>query len=219
LDITDPNGKYFSSTSVKEFLKAKDEWNTYRELVHLLLNGNHVIDEEKWNIAKEFLRLIFEIDGFPADLDGYLAFQDERLNDDLVNNEDDQQEDALTPLPDNMIRHRDGFYIELSTIHGAKGETHDATLVLETKYHCFDLGIMMRYLTGDLPSPEYPNGDLRPTPSSQAKFKPNQRFIRQFYVAMSRPKHLLCLAVNSNRITPEQKISLIAKGWKILERI
>ena len=96
-----------------------------------------------------------------------------------------------------------------------KGETHDATLVLETKNHCFDLGTMMPYLAGDLPSQEHANGDLRPNPSSRAAFSPNQRFMRQFYVAMSRPKHLLCLAIHSERINNEQRGKLTNRGWEI----
>ena len=95
-------------------------------------------------------------------------------------------------------------------------QTHDATLVLETKNYCCDLEAMMPYLTGDLPSEEHLNGDLRPNPS-RAAFKPNQRFMRQFYVAMSRPKYLLCLAIHSDRITAEQRDTLSARGWQLRE--
>tara|TARA_B110000503_G_C7040826_1_gene368140 strand:+ start:84 stop:539 length:456 start_codon:yes stop_codon:yes gene_type:complete len=127
------------------------------------------------------------------------------------------EEGALTTLPENMIRHPDGFRVELSTIHGVKGETHDATLVLETKYHCFDLKEMLSYLTGDLPNQEHPNVKLRGNPHHSAVFKPNKKFMRQLYVAMSRPKHLLCLALHANHITPEQRASLDAAGWRVRE--
>ena len=124
---------------------------------------------------------------------------------------------SIIPLQENKIRHHDGFLMELSTIHSVKGQTHDATLVLETKHHCFDLGNMLKYLTGELPSDDNPNSGLRPNPSAQAIFKPNQKFMRQFYVAMSRPRHLLCLAVHSSRLSDNQKQKLIDKGWKIKE--
>ncbi|MEN8254836.1 MAG: hypothetical protein ABFR33_05130 [Verrucomicrobiota bacterium] len=91
--------------------------------------------------------------------------------------------------------------LELSTIHGVKGETHDATLLLETRFHEFDLGTMLPYLTGEHKSPTG---------------KRKRKFMRQFYVAMSRPRHLLCIAVHSDRISAADK-ELLEKneGWQI----
>ncbi len=127
-------------------------------------------------------------------------------------------DDQLVPLPDNAIQHPKGFRVELSTIHGVKGETHDATLVLETKNHCCDLETMLPYLVGDLPSADHPNTTLRLKPNSRAAFKPNQTFMRQFYVGMSRPRYLLCFAVHSQNISDEQVHALENNGWQI-ERI
>ena len=76
---------------------------------------------------------------------------------------------------------------------------------------------MLPYLTGDLPNQEHPNVKLRDNPHHSAVFKPNKKFMRQLYVAMSRPKHLLCLALHANHITPEQRASLDAAGWRVRE--
>lgn len=62
----------------------------------------------------------------------------------------------------SRVRCADQFSIALSTIHGVKGETHDATLVMETKYYCFDVGVMIPYLTGEAPSDANPNSRMRP---------------------------------------------------------
>ena len=39
--------------------------------------------------------------------------------------------------------------------------------------------------------------------------------IKNLYVAMSRPKHLLCLAVNKAKITEKNITELEKKEWKI----
>lgn len=64
------------------------------------------------------------------------------------------------------------FKIKVNTIHGVKGETHDATLVLETFNHVPDIS----YFLKDLNTKSY------------------NKLRHNLYVAFSRPKTLLCLA-------------------------
>lgn len=211
----DKDGKYFSYTSMRDYLMEKEKWNNLRQLTYVMLDSNYRIDLEFWNQVNKVLASIFDIKDIQASVKLYLSYSEGEV---LVENSEDevlQDEEALVNLPDNMILHPDGFHIELSTIHGVKGETHDATLILETKNHCFDLGVMMPYLTGELPSDEYPNVKLRDIPHWKPDFKSNKKFMRQFYVAMSRPKHLLCLAVHKDRITSDQKDKLIHHGWVV----
>jgi len=46
-----------------------------------------------------------------------------------------EQEDQLSIT--NSYQCDNGLEIEVSTIHGVKGQTHDATLILETKYRSY----------------------------------------------------------------------------------
>lgn len=210
----DGNGRYFSATSLQDFLKASERWDRCRNLIHSMLNDTCLIDQVNWTVICQELLLVLDLSNISAEAIEYLAFCEEGLEE--AEQDARAPTETLTSLPENMILHPDGFRIELSTIHGVKGETHDATLVLETKNHCFDLEAMIPYLTGDLPSDEHPNGSLRPNPS-RASFSPNQKFMRQFYVAMSRPKHLLCLAIHSDRISTAQKTALEGLGWNVRE--
>ncbi len=57
----------------------------------------------------------------------------------------------------------------------------------------------------------FPSKDKEP--NNRRAFKPNKVFMRQLYVAMSRPKYLLCLAIHSDRISDLQKTQLEEKGW------
>ena len=211
----DEEGGYFSATSMRELLKATDKWDCYRKLICMMLGEDYQIGQESWNDAIRALLAIFDLNNLSAEASEYMTYHDEIGVSATEQDIGEPKEIALTTLPENIIRHPDGFRVELSTIHGVKGETHDAILVLETKYHCFDLETMLPYLTGDLPNQEHPNVKLRDNPHHSAAFKPNKKFMRQLYVAMSRPKHLLCLAVHANHITPEQKASLEAVGWRL----
>lgn len=206
----------FNANTLMIFLKEKGKWHNYRKAIHTLLYEQEKLDGDRWGKVQSWLKRIFEIDNLSVELQKYLAFQEIEAIDCKDKDAGNQDNDALTPLPDNMIRHRDGFHIELSIIHGVKGETHDATLILETKNYCFDLEAMIPYLIDELPSLEYPNVKLGESPS-MAAFKPNQKFMRQFYVAMSRPRHLLCLAAHNGRIKEGQRKKLMKKGWNILQ--
>src|SRR5690606_18298284 len=53
-------------------------------------------------------------------------------------------------LPGNVFVGANGITMEVSTIHGVKGETHDATLVLETKFGTlYDVKEMLPFLVDD----------------------------------------------------------------------
>ena len=98
--------------------------------------------------------------------------------------------------------------IRLSSIHVAKGQTHLATLVLETFNQSHFLDSLMPWLLG-----KHQNG------AKCTSGKAAQRLL-QIYVAMTRPTHLLCLAVRSGSLgigesyTSNQE-KLIARGWHI----
>ena len=111
----------------------------------------------------------------------------------------------------NSYRYSDGSAsvdIRLSSIHVAKGQTHLATLVLETYNQSHFLHSLRPWLFG-----KHQNG-ARCTNDKAA-----QRLL-QIYVAMTRPTHLLCLALRSGSlgvgatyISNQEK--LIARGWRI----
>ena len=75
-----------------------------------------------------------------------------------------------------------GTRIEFSTVHGVKGETHDATLYLETEYlGVTDISrVLCRYGIGK--------------PKNSKIYDTSRKVV---YVGMSRPRKLLCLAVCS----------------------
>lgn len=94
----------------------------------------------------------------------------------------------------------------LGTTAGMKGETHSASLVLESyggNSKKFDVALGLEYIAGTA------SKKLDKLPKTQ------QAQMRNLYVAMSRPAALLCLAANEERVPPGLRTALLSKGWHI----
>jgi hypothetical protein len=75
--------------------------------------------------------------------------------------------------------------IKVGSIHSVKGETHLATLVLDTHYKGSHLTRIKDWLTGARSGLTVNKPELR-------------KSLKQHYVAVTRPSHLLCLAMRSD---------------------
>ncbi|MFZ0052071.1 MAG: UvrD-helicase domain-containing protein [Desulfobaccales bacterium] len=106
------------------------------------------------------------------------------------------------PEPLNIYLHPqygEQIKIEVCTIHAAKGETHTATLYLETFFRKYDIVRIIDYLKGNHTLP------------TQKLVRTN---LRMAYVGMSRPSHLLCVAVHNANIS-DHLDKLREAGWQI----
>lgn len=93
-----------------------------------------------------------------------------------------------------------GRRIEFDTIHGVKGETHDATLYLETdRQGASDLSRILPY---------YGIGKL----GSSNLFDYSRKLA---YVGMSRPKKLLCVAMQTTTYVKSKDV--FADDWEIIK--
>jgi DNA helicase-2/ATP-dependent DNA helicase PcrA len=94
----------------------------------------------------------------------------------------------------------------IGTVAGMKGETHSASLVLESyggTSRKYDVALGLEYIAG------MPSKALAKLPKTQ------QAQMRNLYVAMSRPTALLCLAANESRVSQKVHDALVTKGWHI----
>lgn len=113
---------------------------------------------------------------------------------------DADNEEALQS--DNIYKYSSGtteIEIEVSTIHGVKGETHTATCYLETFFYDYDIKRIMNYMKGDCTVP------------TQKRIIQN---LKMAFVGMSRPSHLLCVAVHSDSISTQEE-ALRRSGWDV----
>ena len=96
------------------------------------------------------------------------------------------------------------------TVNGVKGETHTATLYLQTKYEIgegdfSDIDQIIDFMDGtkDINSEKNISNNL-------------QQALNIAYVAMSRPTHLLCLAIHEDTLKGREE-KLKSVGYNILE--
>lgn len=92
--------------------------------------------------------------------------------------------------------------VRVSSIHAVKGQTHTATLVLDTFYHSHHLKALKPWLLGDRSGGDGANASL-------------QSRLKLHYVAMSRPTRLLCLALREDVFNQAEIKKLQNRGWRV----
>lgn len=104
-------------------------------------------------------------------------------------------------------------HVRLSSIHSVKGETHTATLVLDTYFHKHHLSELKPWLLG------IRSGGLK----QKKKGNPELEGVRLLgrlklhYVAMTRPSHLLCVAMRRDAFDGNEIEVLERRGWQLVD--
>jgi hypothetical protein len=198
---TGDKGRSFTKSRLVEALKSRGEIYLYR-LQELLfeLGSRHDIDENYWQQTRLTLINLLSplcdklLTPSAEEFLGWVELHPDRI----------RPEHALRG-PINVYKFEsDGLAvdIEVTTIHAVKGETHFATLVLETFWHKHDLPELIPFMID-----QQDRKDL-------SKIMTGKRAKRVF-VGMTRPQELLCLAIDKNHLSESQIESLRSNGWKI----
>lgn len=197
--------RYFTEKSLIEYIDKKSQYGfEYIEglMTQWILDLHSDIDIEsdiRDYLQKEFLTHFEE------------TLSNEALSNFFTTSIDvsDVQQELGTDLhkqPDYrfLSKNGDSFLINIDTIHGVKGETHTATLYLETFSYGyeFDSGKIIDYLKG-----------IHSEPRIRQK-----QMLKLAYVGMSRPSHLLCIAIREDALIGHEE-ELIDIGWDIMNAI
>ena len=121
--------------------------------------------------------------------------------------EDERQLDGVAAPLGNVFAHpiaAPTVRIKVGSIHSVKGETHLATLVFDTWYKGSHLARIKQWLIG-----------AQAGVATNVKKPELRRSLKQHYVAVTRPSHLLCLAVRSDAFTEEELGLMRARQWSI----
>ncbi|WP_122439457.1 UvrD-helicase domain-containing protein [Pseudomonas viridiflava] len=191
---------------VQQLFTDPEDLVSYQQLVVELLFTPNIINIDSWSsYARRFSDLVSVLAGTheqPETARGYLDWVAESVE--VV------QEGAVQNAV-NTFRstHENGAVdIKLGSIHSSKGQTHTATLVLETFNYEHFIASLLPWAAG-----QKIHGGARPGK------RITQRLLAM-YVAMTRPTHLLCLAV-SRRALGEGEVfdanclQLREQGWDI----
>jgi len=101
----------------------------------------------------------------------------------------------------NVFSH-DGIDVEVTTVHSVKGQTHSATLYMETFFRSYETQKCLEQMCGTSAT-----GLVQVTKKEAAKI---------LYVGLSRPTNLLCFAASSENIGNDRQ-RFIDSGWEIFE--
>lgn len=189
--------------------KTPDVQASYKTLMSRLALRRKALRQKTWdNRCCALLRQIAETMA-DAPLSGEEA-------DAFLNWED---EPGANGAPSTIPKRRDNIYrysndqgkvaIRVASIHSVKGETHTATLVLETFYHGHNLKSLRPWLDGS-------------EAGAESSKKRQADRLKLHYVAMTRPTHLLCLAMkrstfenSGGKLDQERRRELEDHGWHV----
>jgi len=185
---------------VLELLEEEKETSkSYHLLISQMVVKRIALTKEKWNEywSKRVRKIGEKAAGTSltnADADAFLEWRDR--------DESDAQEDKNLRC-DNIYRYPEDnpkVHIKVGSIHSVKGQTHTATLVLETFWYKHNLESLKEWLMGKRCNGSDLDGK----------------------VAMTRPTHLLCLAMKRSTFEDRTGVlctdhisALQGRGWKI----
>lgn len=186
------SGKEYSVATIKKSLD--DEYREiYRQWIYEMSRLQNMKRETIDCLMRQKINELLKIMNPQADdifdfLPEYFLDKDDDVN---------QSEESEKNIFIDPIR---GRRIEFDTIHGVKGETHDATLYLETdRQGASDLNRILPY---------YGVGK----PGRSNLFDYSRKLA---YVGMSRPKTLLCVAMQAK--TYEKSKGVFTEDWEIVD--
>ena len=128
-----------------------------------------------------------------------------------------QVADPATPAKsDNLFEYPSDapqVRIRLASIHSVKGETHTATLVLDSFFHDHHLSALKPWLLGA----KVGGSTLTPRGKTVVERPRMLGRMKLHYVAMTRPTHLLCLAMRKDAFMDGETNLLANRGWSIID--
>lgn len=197
---------------VVELLDETEAITSYRALQEMLLATRGNITQVDWNT--ELLPLIVscvkQLSGSSVIGNSVTAFLDWPQVNTL------QGEEATLTQSSNFVSYPKTsplVQIRLGSIHSVKGETHTATLVLDSFYFNHHLCELKPWLLGTKTGGSTVNKKGRPV------FEGSRMLgrLKLHYVAMTRPTHLLCLAMRKDVFVDEELSVLAGRGWNIID--
>ena len=175
-------GLYHTKLSLLNYIKEKNE-------TEYLVFKKHLYQWSIGIIRNKFIEVYNSIKTYSTE---FLNFFELRVNHsrNFIQNQSQnlENEETRENLTKENILNFHGFDIEVGTIHSAKGETHLATLYMETFYGNGNSNYESQRLASQF---KYQNFSDQRTQHIQST--------KMAYVGFSRPTHLLCVAIQKER--------------------
>lgn len=197
LDKQKPHVK--SRTELTDFLKASDSYLDFKKLMWDFLRPDADLSENTWSTKMESLVALLK--AIMPDTNG------SRVREFLSwggNESETTPGISIETENKNIFLHQrvtGEISLRFDSIHGVKGETHAATLVVETFTKTYDLKSLIPVLTGSQNA-----SNLKITAIEHCK---------KLFVGVTRPTDLVCLAIFSDHINEKEIGLLVNAGWHV----
>jgi hypothetical protein len=195
-------------------LAETPERNSYLALLEIVIAAQGAIDEAAWeaNALPLVQQIVKQLSGAAADLNAeardFLAWPT------VIPSQEGEEaglagNDNFFPYPPDAPKVR----VRLGSIHSVKGETHTATLVLDSFYYAHHLSELKPWLLG------FKTGGSTVNKRGKSVAEGTRMLgrLKLHYVAMTRPTHLLCLAMRRDAFAEGELDILKARGWAIID--
>ncbi len=194
------DGLKFNDNRLIRELEIRQDKERFQKLIANVCMYRQSLNREYWTSVKETLRDITKQwcgAELCSEANSFLEW-----NEEIGNLQKEAFESTRQRI--NVLNHK-GLEIEVGTIHSVKGETHSATLVLETylnKKH--DLKQLLPYII---------KGETEISDSSiDAQLGEH---MKRIFVGGTRPREILGIAIHKGHLTAEDLEKLQSIGWEI----
>ncbi len=198
--VLDDKERYYTKRKLITQLRENVTGDFYEKFNQLIYNTSIEIikghEDSAFQLVKDFIPELLAIFGKS------ISNSTEFINAAIQANETTEEE-ATTDSDNPNIIEQDGVQVEIGTVHSSKGQTHTCTLYLETYYQG---DYESARLAGQFKGQEFPATENRTY---------HQQSTVMSYVGLSRPTHLLCLAVHRDRFN-EHLTDIDRSIWNII---
>ncbi len=194
------NERFYSKRTLIKHLRENVSGDIYEKLNQLIYNASIEVvkghKDNSYQLIKDFIPDLLAL--FGKTISKSVGF----INSDIQANNAVSVDETTDSDNPNVIE-QDGIRVEINTVHSSKGQTHSCTLYLESYYHG---DYETARLAGQFKGQEFPATENRTYHKQSAVMT---------YVGLSRPTHLLCIAVHTVRFN-EHLFDIDPSIWNII---
>lgn len=202
-NINTPDDRPYTKKILIDFIHDKDI-QKYEELNLNLYNWSIGIIQEKtedvWNGIKAYVPTLLEM------FEKTISASSDFINTD---NAELPDENAEILAPTNHYK-EEGLEIEITSIHAVKGQTHCATLYLESYFQKDGNGANAKSYESQRLKDQFLGTQIQSTVGDRVK-----QSTKMAYVGFSRPTDLLCIAIHQDRFNALQD-TINTDIWEIV---
>jgi len=194
------DGLKFNNSRLIRELETQQDKERFQKLIANICMSPQPLNREYWTSVKEvFFDIVKKWCGgeLCSEANSFLEWDEE------VGNLQGEKTLGSTGQRINVLNH-EGLEIEVGTIHSVKGETHSATLVLETYLNRkHDLKQLLPYIKGESDTSE-----------SSINAQVGEH-MKRIFVGGTRPREILGIAMHIDHLNAEDLDKLQSIGWEI----